>query len=275
MAWLASVIVLGLVSACQTMGSGSGVPGMNRDPGEPSTVQGGPFRLYARAFRNEKTSDMPVLVVVIHGDAPLNPPEYHYVFAAIVAETFTDVVAVGLLRPGYVDPQGNTSEGERGEAVGDSFHATNTDAIAEAIAELKKRWNARRVVVATHSGGGVLTANVLGRHPDLVDGALLVSSIYDVPAWRAHMFERTGKPIFQGNIETLSPIEGVAGISDQLDIVLMVGSDDEIAPPRFSEQFDKAAREHGKKVKLIVLEGEGHETFIRKAVGDALGEMLK
>ncbi len=100
------------------------------------------------AFVSEERSERPILVVAIHGDAPFNKPDYQYVFAAKLAARHRDVVAVGLLRPGYTDPEGHTSDGERGEAVGDNFHVTNTDAIADVIGELKRRWNARNVVVA-------------------------------------------------------------------------------------------------------------------------------
>ena len=246
-----------------------------RFDGEQSWAQGGPFRLRTRTFVSEEQSTSPVLLVVIHGDAPFNKPEYHYIFAAKAVGAHRDVVAVGLLRPGYTDPEGNTSDGERGEAVGDSFHVTNTDAIADVIGVLQRRWNARKVVIAAHSGGGALTANVLGRHPALIDQALLVSSVYDVERWRQHMFEQTDEPIFRGKIETLSPIEQVSGVSDQVDVTLMVGIRDEIAPPRFSEQYETAAREHGKNVKLVRLEGEGHDIFLHPAVFAELGPMLR
>ena len=242
--------------------------------GDQSWVQGGPFRLRTWTFVSEEKSASPILVVVIHGDAPFNEPEYHYVFAAKAAAAHPDVIAVGLLRPGYTDPEGNTSDGERGEAVGDSFHITNTDAIADAIGGLERRWNARKVVIAAHSGGGTLTANVLGGHPALIDQALLVSSVYDVEKWRQHMFEQTREPIFQGKIEMLSPIEQISGLSDQVDVTLIVGSQDEIAPPRFSEQYESAAREQGKNVKLVRLEGGGHEIFLDPAVFAQLGPML-
>ncbi|MCH1932709.1 hypothetical protein L9G16_21440, partial [Shewanella sp. A25] len=85
---------------------------------------------------------------------------------------------------------------------------------------LKRRWNARRVVAAAPSGGATLVANVLGRHPALIDKALLVSSVYDVEKWRQHMFEQTGAPVFQGKIETLSPTEQITGMSDQVEVTL-------------------------------------------------------
>ena len=103
------------------------------DADAQSWVQGGPFRLRMRPFVSEEISASPILVVVIHGDAPFNEPEYQYVFAATVAATHRDVVAVGLLRPGYADGQGNRSDGERGASVGDNWNVTNTEAVADAI----------------------------------------------------------------------------------------------------------------------------------------------
>ncbi len=244
-------------------------------PGELSWVQGGPYRLRISTFVSEGKSESPILVVVVHGDAPFNEPDYQYEFAANVAATHRDVVAVGLLRPGYTDPQGNRSDGERGQATGDSLNVTNTEAIAGAIGGLKRRWNARRVVAAAHSGGATLVANVLGRHPALIDKALLVSSVYDVEKWRQHMFEQTGAPVFQSKIETLSPTEQITGMSDQVEVTLMVGSQDEVAPPGFSEHYEAIAAKHGKKVRLVRLEGEGHENFLNPAVFAELGPMLR
>jgi len=239
-----------------------------------SWVQGGPYRLRTSSFVSEDRSESPIVVVVIHGDTPNNDPDYQYEFAAHVAATYRDVVAVGLLRPGYTDPQGNKSEGERGEATGDSLNVTNTEAIAGAIDELKRRWSAREVVLAAHSGGATLTANVLCRYPEIIDRALLVSSVYDVEMWRQHMFEKTGAPVFQGEINALSPIEQITGMSNQVEVTLMVGSQDEIAPPSFSEQYEAVARSHGKNVRLVRLEGKGHEIFLSPAVFAELGPML-
>lgn len=244
------------------------------DSDAKSWVQGGPFRLRMRLFASKETSASPILMVVIHGDAPFNDPGYQYIFAAKAAATHRDLIAVGLLRPGYTDPQGNRSEGERGESVGDNFNVTNTEAIADAIDELKHRWNARKVVVAAHSGGVALAANILGRYPALIDDALLVSGVYDVEKWRQYMFEQTGEPKFQGKIDTLSPIGQITGMSDQVEVTLMVGTEDEIAPPSFSERYEIAARKHGKRVRFVRLEGEGHEIFLKQAVFAELGPML-
>jgi pimeloyl-ACP methyl ester carboxylesterase len=244
-------------------------------PSEPSWVPGGAYRLQTSVFRSTQIGAEPVLVVVLHGDAPFSRPDYQNTFAANVAATQRDVVAVGPLRPGYSDPQGNTSEGERGLTTGDNWNAKNTDAMAEAIGELKRRYHARKVVVAGHSGGAAIAANILGRHPERIDAALLVSSPCDVDKWRQNMFQLTGQPVFQGKIDTLSPIEQIKGMSDQANVTMMVGSQDKVTPPGLSESCQAVAAELGKKVRLVQLEGKGHEIFLDPAVFAELAPMLK
>ena len=244
-------------------------------PSEQSWVLGGAYRLQTRVFRSEQIGADPVLVVVLHGDAPFSRPDDQNTFAAKVAAAHRDVVAVGLLRPGYTDPQGNTSDGHRGLTTGDNWNATNTAAIADAIGELQRRYHARKVVVAGHSGGAALAANILGRHPERIDAALLVSSPCDVDKWRQHMFHRTGQSVFQGTIDTLSPIEQITGMSDQVHVTMMIGSQDTVTPPGLSERCQAAAAELGKHVRLLQLEGKGHEIFLDPAVFVELAPLLK
>jgi pimeloyl-ACP methyl ester carboxylesterase len=242
---------------------------------EPSWVRGGGYRLRISVFRGIQIGVEPVLVVVLHGDAPFNRPGYQNTFAAQVAATHGDVIAVGLLRPGYTDPQGNTSDGARGLATGDNWNATNIDAIAAAIGELKRRYHARKVVVAGHSGGAAIGANILGRHPEVIDAALMVSCPCDVEQWRQHMFQLTGQPMFLGEVDTLSPIEQITGMSDQANVTLIVGSQDQVTPPGLSERYQAVAATLGKKVRLVQLEGKGHEIFLEPAVFAELTPMFK
>jgi hypothetical protein len=51
-------------------------------PDEQSWVQGGPYRLRMSAYVSKETGESPILVVVVHGDAPFNEPDYQYAFAA-------------------------------------------------------------------------------------------------------------------------------------------------------------------------------------------------
>ena len=241
----------------------------------PSWVRGGEYRLKTSVFQSDEVSDKPILVVVLHGDAPFNKPDYQDIFAAKVAATSRDVVAVGLLRPGYTDPQGNASDGERGQSTGDNWNARNTDAIAAAIGELKHRYHSRKIVAAGHSGGAAITANILGRHRELIDAALLVSCPCDVERWRQRMFQLTGDPVFQGKVDTLSPIEQIKGISDQVNVTMVVGSQDKVTPPNLSKSYQAAALKLGKRVRLVQLEGKEHEIFLDPEVLAELAPMLK
>lgn len=252
------------------------VPAHADDATDAATVvQGGPYRLHAQTFTGEKTGSEPLLVVVIHGDSPFSAPSYQYLFAANVAARHPDVVAVGLLRPGYADPDGNQSEGERGLTNGDNWHAGNTDAIAAAIKELADRHDARKTIVVGHSGGAAITANMLGRHAELIDAALLVGCpCGDLKAWRESMFKLTAAPVFEGDIETLSPITLVDGLSPAADIVMMVGSEDGITPPVFSESYVAAAAEAGKEIELVRAAGKPHDMLLDDIVYAKLSEML-
>jgi pimeloyl-ACP methyl ester carboxylesterase len=267
------VFVAALTTCLASLWAQGQTPGPS--PFEPSWVRGGAYRLKTSVFRGAQIGAEPIMVVVLHGDAPFNRPDYQNTFAAQVAATHGDVLAVGLLRPGYTDPQGNTSDGERGLATGDNWNATNTDAIADAIGELKRRSHARKVVVAGHSGGAAIAANILGRHPEVIDAALLVSCPCEVEKWRQHMFQLTGQSVFQVRIDTLSPIEQLTGMSDQAQVTMMVGSQDTVAPPDLSERYQAVAATLGKKVRLVQLEGKGHEIFLEPAVFAALAPLLK
>ncbi len=261
------------LAAPAVRGEAPGPPASSPAP-DPGWVTGGPYRLKAAVYRSAAVSAAPRLVVVLHGDAPFNKPDYQNTFAAKVAATQQDVVAVALLRPGYTDPQGNTSDGVRGVTNGDNWNATNTDAIAAAIGELKRRYHPRRVVVAGHSGGSAITANLLGRNPELIDAALLVSCPCDVARWRRSMLELTGQPVFRGPLDTLSAIDQVPGMSDRVEVTMVVGSQDKVAPPALSESYRDRAVKLGKRVRLVTLPGKEHDIFLEPAVLAELAKLL-
>jgi len=275
-----SVVVLaaGLVGAVSWAGTAVGQPRVPSTLPEQLVVQGKDYRLQARVFRASTLTATPILLVVLHGDSPFRDPSYQYDFAEQASQQNQDLVAVALLRPGYKDPQGHQSEGEKGQAVGDNYNVTNTDAIADAIGELKRRWRARRVVVVGHSGGAAITANILGRHPLVIDAALLVSCPCDVERWRQHMAASyEGKPaaaLFRDKIDTLSPIDLVKGISPRAEITMIVGSQDDVAPVDLSIAYRTAAATNGNRIRLIELPGKDHDILLDPAVLAALAPRL-
>jgi alpha-beta hydrolase superfamily lysophospholipase len=269
--YMAKLLAAALVLQVST--NGSAQPSMLKS-GQADWAQGAEYRLKVKSYYQAGISSTPILLVVLHGDSPQSKPSYHYAFAARAAME-SDVVAIGLLRPGYEDPDGNISDGERGQSNGDNFNARNTDSIAAAISELKIRYRSRKVVLAGHSGGAVIAANILGRHPDIADSALLVSCACDVVAWRESFFRLTGFPSMLSKIETLSPIDLIKGIAEKMSITLVVGQQDKVTPPKLSEDYVNRATELGKNMRIVVLEGKGHEIFDSREVYEQLLPLLR
>ena len=235
------------------------------------TVKGGSYRLRVHVFESKRLSEHPVLLVVLRGDLGT---DYINLFASQAARD-RDVVAVALLGPGYSDKQGNVSDGSKGLTTGDIYDATNTDAVAAAVLKLKEQFHARKVVLAGHSGGAAVSANILARHPEVADAALLVSCPCNVPLWRKHMLEKTRNAVFEGMIDTLSPIDLVAGLSDKTQVIMLVGSDDDVAPPHISESYQAVSVKLHKQVQLRLIPGAVHDMFLDPVVQTYLQPLLQ
>jgi arylsulfatase A-like enzyme len=80
------------------------------------------------------------------------------------------------------------------------------------------------------------------------------------------MFQKTQFPGFRGEIETLSPIDQVGGVSTNVTIRMVVGDKDDVTPPALSEAYKTAALRAGKHVTLTELEGEPHDILLKAAV---------
>jgi len=158
-----------------------------------------------------------------------------------------DVVAAGLLRPGYTDNAGDRSDGERGEARGDNFTAEVTDAVAMAVRTLKERYKARRVVLVGHSGGATIAAIVLGRHPDMADAALLVACGC-------------------GATQSLQPLDFVPRVRQSSAVRLLVGEQDEVTPPQLSQRYAGVLQKRGVDAEVTVLPGLGHNIMFTAPV---------
>lgn len=217
-------------------------------------------RLYAGANASR------VLLIVLHGDSPRGPVRYHYDFAAAMAHDVPGVTAVGLMRPGYADPGGARSDGSLGNPVGGNYTPQVVDALGAAIADLKTRIHPGRVILVGHSGGAALAGDLMGRHPDLAEEAVLVSCPCDVPAWRAWMAGKQAAQAWRGPVQSLSPQAVVDGIAPSARIHLWVGARDATALPRFSQAYVEALRARGLTADLTIVPGRKHGILLDPAV---------
>jgi predicted esterase len=221
-----------------------------------------------KSFATETVDDAPVLVVALHGDAPFHNPGYHYTFAEIMAEDSQNVIAVGLLRPGYTDSDGNVSAGVRGKTTGDNYTRSVADSVAMVIRQLADHYSAGKVLLAGHSGGAAITANVIGHHSGLVDAALLVACPCVLDDWRAHMNKLRPSPIWTEPIAGISPHDSAQTTGKDVRVVMMVGRDDDITPFGLSERYRDILEARGVAVELEILDGMPHNIFLKDAVID-------
>lgn len=228
---------------------------------------------YTRAFGAESPGAVKTLVFVLHGDAPFVKPSYHYAFAADAAK-LTGVRAIGILRPGYEDKDGNVSPGVRGITTGDNYTPDRVDAIARAIATIEKRYPGARHIVVGHSGGAAIAADLAALHPELVDGVLLVSCPCDLPKWRAFMKKKIPAAPFDAPVDSYDSIALVPKLSPKLALSMMVGSADDTAPPDLTQAYAAAARARGIAVDLRVLPGKPHDILNEPEVIPALADLI-
>ena len=237
------------------------------------SVPGG--RMKTRVYTGRTESDSPVLVLVLHGDLPDPAPSYQYEFAKVIADRFESAVAAGALRPGYRDPTGAQSSGDMGRAVADNYTPDVVDGVARAARELSDLHHAHAIVLVGHSGGGAIVADVLGRHPGLARGAVLAGCGCDPSAWRARRRAETGNPMFDGPTRSLLPLNLAHDVAPGTVVRMVVGEDDDVAPPADSQAYANALRERGIDVSVDVVPGLGHNILFAPRVLEALEGVLR
>jgi pimeloyl-ACP methyl ester carboxylesterase len=212
-------------------------------------VFGGGLCLVASTFGAESAGERPTLVVVVHGDiSDGGAATYHATFAKTLQRP--GMVAVALLRPGYVDDTGRKSEGSTFDRS-DNYTAANVTAIAGAIDALKKSYRARRVIYVGHSGGAAIGGVLIGRRPGLVDAAVLVSCPCDIPRWLA----ARGHPPWT---RSLSPDFFVSRVPTSTEVVAITGTADDNTFPALAEHYAARLAARGVSARFVPVQGAGH-----------------
>lgn len=132
------------------------------------------------------------LLVYLHGDSSRGGQfDRHFKYFTPLASA--DTVFVGMIRPGYADSKKNASSGDA-MGGGDNYTAHNVDAVANALQALKTEYSARRLVVVGFSGGAATAGVILGRHPALIDNAVLIACPCDLNIRRQGKARRSISP---------------------------------------------------------------------------------
>ena len=218
----------------------------------------------------------PAMILILHGDAPFNNPSYQYLMAKKIAAQNPNSIAVGLLRPGYTDQEGNQSVGTRGEATGDNYTPEVLAAIHELTLELKEKYNPRKIVLAGHSGGAAISANLMAQYPNTYAEAILIACPCDLHEWRAHMKSlQDGAPIWDTPVKSLSPIEIMASIRDTAQIFVIHGVNDEVVPIEIANKYVQQLTLNHKSVVFRTIPEKGHEVAFDPTVFEQVRLLLE
>jgi predicted esterase len=243
-------------------------------PGSLVLVGPGGRRIAGRFFLDSAASPSAPLVVVLHGDAPFVNPGYQYAFASNLARAVPGTRVAALLRPGYADPYGDKSDGDRGFAMGENYTHGVISQLATAIELLKAEWSSPSVVLVGHSGGATLSADISALYPGLIQHAFLVSCPCDVPAFRRHMARLQRDPFWLIPVRSVSPMQVLAQMHETTAVTAISGSDDPVALPKYAKAYIAGAEESGIPATMIVLPGKGHEILNDPAVVDIVAQAL-
>jgi poly(3-hydroxybutyrate) depolymerase len=215
------------------------------------------------------------LVVVLHGDAPARNPSYQYLFASTLADAVPGTRVVALLRPGYADPYGAKSDGDRGFASGENYTPEVVGDLAAAVQSLKTQWRAPSVFLVGHSGGATIAADLTALHSGLVQHAFLISCPCDVPAFRRHMARLQWGPIWLLPVHSLSPQQTLDRMPKDAKITAISGSDDPLALPQYSQLYIAKAIAEGIAAFMITIPGKGHEILLEPAVIEDIANAVR
>src|SRR5262249_55281804 len=131
---------------------------------------------------------------------------------------------------------------------------------------LRSHYRARSAVDVGHSGGAAIASLLLGRYPDVAAGAVLAACPCDLPSWRKHMMTKQQNSIWEQPHQGLSPLDFASRVRPSTIVELVVGSEDQVALPEYSEEYARALRRQGVKVHYSVLSGLDHRILLQPAV---------
>lgn len=217
--------------------------------------------------RGDPIAPAAALVIVLHGDVSGGGhADYHRAIAAGFARDVPGAVAVALLRPGYADSEGRSSTGDN-NGRRDHYTALANDALAGVIRRLAAHVGAPLTILVGHSGGAALAGVMIGRHPELAQGAVLVACPCDVATWRRE------KQWAVWN-RSLSPHEWAQQVPSTTRVIAITGQDDDNTRSYLAERYVATLKQRGIDARFEEIAGATHNGAFRDpAVVDAIREL--
>lgn len=117
------------------------------------------------------------------------------------------------------------------------------------LQEIKEKEKAKSLYIFAHSMGTTIAGNLIGEYPSLIEKLATYGGLFNIDEW---MGSKATEP-YKG----IQPIE----VSDKIkntSVMLIVGSQDSVALPKYSKDYDLLLRSKKIPSTLIVLNGYGH-----------------
>jgi pimeloyl-ACP methyl ester carboxylesterase len=219
-----------------------------------------------KPLNNQKTRN---LLVYLHGDSSRGGLfDRHFKYFKPLASA--DTVFVGMIRPGYADSKKNASSGDT-MGGGDNYTAHNVDAVANALQALKTNYNARRLVVVGFSGGAATAGVILGRHPALIDNAVLIACPCDLNIRRQGW--KNQQQIIRRSI---SPHEVAGSVFKTAKVTAITGDADVNTTPEQVKGYIATLKTRGVKARYLEVPKATHDAGIlgKKLVQDVVAAYL-
>jgi dipeptidyl aminopeptidase/acylaminoacyl peptidase len=185
------------------------------------------------------------------------------------------------------DPRGSTGHGRAyQQALRNEWGVLDVADTAAILAGSHRRgWSSpSRTVMMGGSSGGLTALGVLGRHPGLAAGGVVLYPVVDLEslAEQTHRFEAhytvslVGPPGDVLRHRTRSPL----AYADRIDVPVLVmhGDADPVVPLASTITFAERVRAAGGEVELVVMDGEGHgfrDPVNRRAEFEHTGRFLR
>ena len=224
-------------------------------------------------YQSPRAEKAPLLVVFVHGDHPSNRGDRNLerLLLAIRSVSERNIVVVALTRPGYQNGR-ERSTGQHYYFVGDTYRPYIVESVAKAVVKLADRYNASKVAVIGHSGGGTILAAGLGVYAEFAPNlAVFIASNFNVPKWVKHRRFRNWP-----TKESLSPHQLTAKVSPEVDVVAVAGSADSNAIPEFAREYVQLMKNDGKNARYVEIPGAAHDSVLRdEGLWNMINDMLK
>jgi predicted esterase len=89
------------------------------------------------------------------------------------------------------------------------------------------------------------------------------------------MHKQSNNPLWSAPVRALSPQELASQVSPAAHVTVLVGAEDDVAPPSMSSNYSAALKKQVNHVTLTIAPGLGHEILLEPVTYEALQNLVQ